>query len=149
MSTLQHRPTIKKMTRYLFILPLWVLLVAHPQAATDDMRTSVALNDTQKSYVLDHMKTMLETIALIQSNLADGKPEQVAHHVQTLQTAARKNHPKGLKSALPEGFRALSKTMNSHWKVLATTTKDASTVNGELAVILNQCNACHRSYSLR
>lgn len=138
--------------KYLLI-PLVVVastLSLHTHAeAPIDQRTQVDLNPVQKAFVLGHMKNMLETIAQINQHLAKQQPERVAQLVKDMQQKSHQQRPKGLGKSFPDGFRAMSKQMNQHWKVLMSPTSDISKVNGKMADILNQCNACHRSYQLR
>lgn len=133
-----------------FILSLFLplLILATSTASAEDYRTPIVLDAPKKTYVLEQMRVMLETIANIQQDLANTQPEHVAPRVQAMQKNAADTLPAGLSNALPGGFRAMSKTMNSHWKTLATPTSNSATINGELANILNQCNACHRSYRI-
>lgn len=128
------------------LLTLFTLPVT---ASPDDHRIPVSLNDTQKTYVQGHMKTMLEAISQINQHLANQQPEKVAQLVKDMQQQSHQKKPKGLGKALPDDFRALSRQMNGHWKVLMTPTSDIGKVNGKVADILNQCNACHRSYRLK
>lgn len=126
-----------------------LLLALLSTPAMAEQRKQVTLNDTQKTYVLGHMKTMLEAIAQINQHLADQQPERVAMLVKDMQQTSHQNKPKGLGKSFPDGFRAMSRQMNQHWKALMTPTSDISKVNRELSSILNQCNACHRSYKLK
>lgn len=130
-------------------LTVTLLLALLSTPAMAEQREQVTLNDTQKTYVLGHMKTMLEAIAQINQHLADQQPERVAMLVKDMQQTSHQNKPKGLGKSFPDGFRAMSRQMNQHWKALMTPTSDISKVNRELSSILNQCNACHRSYKLK
>ena len=123
---------------------------SHSLAETPaDQRQEVSLNPTQKAFVLGHMKNMLETIARINRHLASQQPERVAQLVKEMQQESQKQKPKGIGKSFPDGFRSISKQMNMHWKELMTPTSDVGKVNGKMADILNQCNACHRSYKLK
>jgi len=126
-----------------------LLLALLSTPALAENREHVTLNDTQKTYVLGHMKTMLEAIAQINQHLADQQPERVAILVKDMQKASHQSKPKGLGKSFPDGFRAFSRQMNQHWKTLMTPTSDISKVNREMSNILTQCNACHRSYKLK
>ena len=124
-------------------------LLVIPATSQADDRLMVELNGKQQEFVLNHMRSMLETIGAIQQHLADGNPEQVAEQVKELKAHERAVKPKGIGKSFPPGFRAMSKTMNQHWKVLLQPTTDDKKIQQELHLILNQCNACHRSYQLK
>ena len=129
-----------------------LLLFTHTgqaDTAPIDSRQVVELNKEQQAFVLGHMKSMLETISTIQSDLAQGQAEHVAQRVQALKTNEHQNKPRGLGKSFPKGFRAMSRQMNQHWKVLLEPTTDDKKIQQELHLILNQCNACHRSYQLK
>lgn len=134
------------MIRLYFCLLTALLFTAYTQA---DDRLMVELNGKQQEFVLSHMKSMLETIGAIQQHLADGNPEQVAEQVKELKAHERAVKPKGIGKSFPPGFRAMSKAMNQHWKVLLQPTTNDKKIQQELHLILNQCNACHRSYQLK
>lgn len=134
------------MIRLYFCLLTALLFTAYPQA---DDRLMVELNGKQQEFVLNHMKSMLETIGAIQQHLADDNPEQVAERVKELKAHERAVKPKGIGKSFPPGFRAMSKAMNQHWKVLLQPTANEKKIQRELHLILNQCNACHRSYELK
>lgn len=129
--------------------PLLVTAILHlPLPAQADERQPVTLNTTQQTFVLGHMKSMLETIAAIQLDLSQGQPELVAERVMQLKAGERQSKPKGIGKSFPEGFKAMSREMNKHWKALLQPTQDVNNIQQELHLILNQCNACHRSYQL-
>ena len=124
------------------------LAYAESATPTSDQRTQVVLNSAQEAFVLEHMKTMLETLAQINQHLANQTPDKVASLVKEMQQQSDQKKPKGLGKSFPKGFRTLSQQMNKHWKQLMTPSQDAATINGTVSEILNQCNACHRSYKL-
>ena len=126
-----------------------IALLVIPATSQADDRLMVELNPKQQEFVLSHMKSMLETIGAIQLDLAEGNPERVAQRVQALKAGEHKVKPKGIGKSFPKGFRAMSREMNKHWKLLLQPTSDDKKIQQELHLILNQCNACHRSYQLK
>ena len=103
------------MNRLTALLISTLLLAPLAQA---DTRQPVSLEARQQAFVLDYMKSMLETIGAIQADLAQGKPQQVAQRVQQLKQHEGDTKPPGLGRALPAGFRSMSKAMNQHWQAL-------------------------------
>ena len=135
---------MKKLT----ILLISTLLVMPGVSQADD-RVMVELRPEQQNFVLSHMKSMLETIGAIQLDMAEGNSEKIAQRVRAFKAEEHKIKPRGIGKWFPKGFRAMSKEMNKHWKVLLQPTTDDKKVQQELHLILNQCNACHRSYQLK
>lgn len=133
------------MNRLTALMICTLLLAPLAQA---DTRQPVSLEARQQAFVLDHMKSMLETIGAIQADLAQGKPQQVAQRVQQLKQHESDTKPQRLGRALPAGFRSMSKAMNQHWQVLLQPSQDDKKIQQQLHLLLNQCNACHRSYRL-
>lgn len=127
------------------------LLLSLPVQAKDhqDNRIMMELQPHQRAFVLNHMKSMLETIGAIQLDLAEGKPELVAERVQALKQKEHKTKPKGLGKSFSPGFRAMSKQMNLHWQVLMQPIQDEKKILQQLHHVLVQCNACHQSFQLK
>jgi len=126
------------------LLVIWITSLPFSLHAEETFK----LAPNQQAFVLEHMKSMLETIGQMQFKLAEGKPQEIAPLVQALQKKQKATRPKGIGKSFPDGFRVLSKKMNQHWNNLKQPIHDPKVIHQELNQILNQCNACHRSYQL-
>lgn len=62
--------------------------------AADD-RMAVMLNDEQKSFVLGHMRDMLEALTDTQQLLLEGKREELRQRIANLQSREQANRLKG------------------------------------------------------
>lgn len=118
------------------------------ETQSSDTRTKITLTTTEKDFVLERMRRMLETLTAIQISLAQESPEKVDDSVMLLLQFSKENHPTGLHQLLPEGFKQMSQVMNQSWKTLANEITDPKVIQKEIVSIMTTCNACHRSYRI-
>lgn len=127
------------------LLGLSVAILSLPVHA--EQRQPVELNTQQRDWVIEYMRLMLEATADIQGLLAQGKTELLAERVTRLNQEAALTKPRAIGQSFPEGFRFMAHQMQTDWQVLADSpTSDQALENSR--TLLNQCNACHRSFYL-
>lgn len=119
--------------------------VAYPALA--DNREVFALKADEQQWVREYMRQMLETVTLIQGDLAAEKPGAIAARVSALNTFQAETKPKGIGRSFPQGFRTMAQSMDQQWQTLAASDSSAEALKNS-HMLLNYCNACHRSYRL-
>ena len=135
-----------------------VLLVAgapalspHAMAQDNDQRQAIALDATERAFVLAEMRAFLESVEGIVSALA-------ADRVADAQAPAKKSGmgvmhsvPPTLRNKLPMEFMKMGRATHEGFDALAAeaaTLADKTAVLKQLEAILNNCTTCHASYRL-
>lgn len=116
--------------------------------AADD-RMAVMLNDEQKSFVLGHMRDMLEALTDTQQLLLEGKREELRQRVANLQTREQANRPNGVGQQIPPAFRAMAQSMRPHWQAIQNPDASEEEVRQHVVDLMRVCNACHRTFSIQ
>jgi cytochrome c556 len=111
-----------------------------------EQRMEVNLSPENKQFVLGYMRAMLETLTESQQHLSVQQPLKVAVAAQKLMDQAQ---PVGLGKQLPVAFKAMSKQMNIYWNHLAQPSTDVTFIQENMVAVMQQCNACHRSFVIK
>lgn len=134
-----------KYLKQIALLGLSLSIFSLPLRAEE--RQPVELNEQQRNWVIEYMRLMLETTADIQGLLASGKTELLADRITRLNQEAAQTKPRAIGQSFPEGFRFMANQMQTDWQILANSpTREQALLNSQ--ILLNQCNACHRSFYL-
>jgi len=136
---------VTKLISAVFLLVSFILPIT-PQA--EEQRLPVSLQPEQHEWVLEYMRSMLETVADIQGDLAAAQPGQAALRAQQINQFVTDTKPRGIGRSFPPAFRAMSAQMNSYWATLATPAGDSRVIMENTRALLNTCNACHRTFYL-
>jgi len=113
-----------------------------------DHRINIRLDETQRKFVLGHMRYMLQTLTAIQQKLLVDTPDEVHQLVTYMQEKTRKTHPKMLGQLLPDPFKQMSEQMNQHWRNLSVQSNDKIYIQKEVISVMSTCNACHAVYQI-
>ena len=115
--------------------------------ANAEQRQPVELNTQQRDWVIEYMRLMLEATADIQGLLADGKAELLAQRINQLNQDSALTKPRAIGQSFPDGFRFMAHQMQTDWQLLADSQSSEQALQNS-RTLLNQCNACHRSFYL-
>ncbi len=114
-----------------------------------DERMAVTLNEEQKTFVLGHMRDMLEALTDTQQLLLEGKREELRQRIANLQSSEQANRPKGLGQQIPLAFRAMAQSMRPHWQAIQNPNLSEEEVRQHAVDLMRVCNACHRTFSIQ
>ena len=114
-----------------------------------DERMAVTLNEDQKSFVLGHMRDMLEALTDTQQLLLEGKREALRQRIANLQSREQANRPKGLGKQIPPAFRAMAQSMRPHWQAIQNPDLSEEEVRQHAVDLMRVCNACHRAFAIQ
>ena len=109
----------------------------------------VQLEAPQKSFVLGHMREMLEALADTQRLLLEGKEEEVAARISQLMNKENTQRPRGLGKQLSPAFRAMSQSMHPYWTALQEPGLSAKEIQQNVVDVMQVCNACHRTFAIQ
>jgi hypothetical protein len=116
--------------------------------AADD-RMAVMLNDEQKSFVLGHMRDMLEALTDTQQLLLDGDREALKARITQLQSREQDERPQGMGKRLPTAFRVMAQSMRPHWQAIGDPETPETDVRRHVVDLMRVCNACHQTFAIR
>ena len=136
---------VTKLISAVFLLFSFIIPVT---LQAEEQRLPVSLQPEQHEWVLEYMRSMLETVADIQGDLAAAQPAQVALRAQQINQFVADTKPRGIGRSFPPAFRAMSAQMNSYWTALAGGSEDSRIIMENTRALLNTCNACHRTFYL-
>lgn len=117
-------------------------------AYANDNRIPIELNAHQKTFVLGHMRDMLETLTDTQQLLLEGNREAIEARITQLQSHEQAQRPAGLGKQIPPAFRAMAQNMRPHWQVIKDPDSPENEVRQQIVELLRVCNACHRTFSV-
>ena len=121
--------------------------VANALAA--DERVAVTLNEEQKSFVLGHMRDMLEALKDTQQLLLEGKREELRQRITKLQANEQASRPRGMGQQIPPAFRAMAQSMRPHWQAIQNPDLSEDEVRQHAVDLMRVCNACHRTFAIQ
>lgn len=125
------------------------LIWSAANALAADERMAVTLNEEQKTFVLGHMRDMLEALTDTQQLLLEGKRDELRQRIANLQSSEQANRPKGLGQQLPPAFRAMAQSMRPHWQAIQNPNLSEEEVRQQAVDLMRVCNACHRTFSIQ
>ncbi|GAC28959.1 hypothetical protein [Brumicola pallidula] len=118
------------------------------ESQSSDHRIDIRLNETQRTFILGHMRHMLETLTAIQQELLVDNPSEVHQLVTYMQENTQKAHPKMLGQSLPDPFKQMGRQMNQHWRNLSVGSNDKVYIQKEVVNVMTTCNSCHAVYQI-
>lgn len=121
-------------------------LVATQAAA--ESRIEVSLPQQEHDWVLQNMRTMLETIASMQGAMAEESDGQRLKAIAQMTEWRKKTHPETLHEMMPESFIAMSREMQKHWQSLRHPDLPLAEQLEKTQELLDTCNACHKTFYL-
>ena len=118
-------------------------------ALAADERMAVTLNEEQKSFVLGHMRDMLEALTDTQQLLLEGKREELRQRITKLQAHEQASRPRGMGKQIPPAFRAMAQSMRPHWQAIQNPDLSEDEVRQHAVDLMRVCNACHRTFAIQ
>ena len=118
-------------------------------ALAADERMAVTLNEEQKSFVLGHMRDMLEALTDTQQLLLEGKREELRQRITKLQAHEQASRPRGMGKQIPPAFRAMAQSMRPHWQAIQNPVLSEDEVRQHAVDLMRVCNACHRTFAIQ
>ena len=118
-------------------------------ALAADERMAVTLNEEQKSFVLGHMRDMLEALTDTQQLLLEGKREELRQRITKLQANEQASRPRGMGQQIPPAFRAMAQSMRPHWQAIQNPQLSEDEVRQHVVDLMQVCNACHRTFAIQ
>jgi cytochrome c556 len=116
---------------------------------TTDSREVINVTDKEKTFVLERMRRMLETLTSVQQALLLDSPENADNLVRNLVVFTTENYPEGWYEKMPANFQAMEDRLNERWRALSeNNTTDAKQILKNTVQVMATCNACHRSYKI-
>ena len=119
-------------------------------AATADQREPVVFNAEQHRFALAQMRGLLATIRDLDAAELAGDSARMAEiaRAEGPGQARNRQHPAGFHEALPDGFRAMSRSMRQTFGGMAgdLETGDLQAYRAKRLQALGTCVACHESY---
>jgi len=120
-------------------------------AESSDGRTSILLNPAERDLVLAEMRAFLMSIQQINSAIAEDNMKLVAESARKVGKAAQGEVPASLVAKLPLPFKKLGFDTHTRFDQLAMDTDDLGDANyalAQLAVLMQNCVACHETYRI-
>ncbi len=117
--------------------------------ASDDGRTAIVLNATERAFVLSEMRGLLEAVEAITKAVAQDDMAAVSTAARAVGMGAVGNEPVTLIAKLPLEFKTLGMTTHQSFDDLALEAEDMGdgmVVLDQLGNILSNCTSCHAGY---
>lgn len=122
---------------------------------SNDGRTRVLLNNTERDFVLAEMRNLLHASQSIIDAVLAGDMQRAADHARRVGTADVQNVPLEIRGPLlgklPLEFKELGMSIHKGMDTLALdaeTLGDRDHTLGQLSELMNRCVACHASYTV-
>jgi len=123
---------------------------ASEAGATADRREPVLFNAEQHQFALAQMRGLLVTIRDLDAAEMAGDTARMARiaRAEGPGQAQNREHPAGFHEALPDGFRAMSRTMRQAFGGMADDLEEENlqAYRAKRQQALGNCVACHESY---
>ena len=115
----------------------------------NDTREVIQVTDKEKTFLLERMRRMLETLTSVQQALLLDSPENADNLVRNLVVFTTENYPEGWYEKMPANFQAMEDRLNERWRALSeNNTTDTKQILKNTVQVMATCNACHRSYKV-
>ncbi len=112
-------------------------------------RTVITVTETERAFILERMRRMLETLTSVQQALIVDSPENADNLVRNLIAFTTENYPEGWYEKMPKHFQAMEDRLNERWRVLGeNNTNDTKLIMKNTVQVMATCNACHRSFQI-
>jgi hypothetical protein len=121
-------------------------------SGTDDTRTAIVLNDSERALILTEMRGFLSAVQNMNNALAANDMTTVASSAQAVGSAAAQGVPVTLMTKLPLQFKELGLATHKGFDQLAMDARDLGDAKQslqQLGQLMNNCVACHATYQLR
>jgi hypothetical protein len=133
------------------LLLVYLFVVRGTTLPASDGRTAVLLAPGERDLVLREMRDFLTTVQAISQAVVDDDPAAAAAAARRVGGAAQQGVPASLAGKLPLGFKRLGFDTHSRFDQLALNAEefgDPLQVLAELAILMQNCTACHAAYRI-
>jgi cytochrome c556 len=114
-----------------------------------DNRTVISVTESERAFILERMRRMLETLTSVQQAVFLDSPENADNLVRNLVAFTTENYPEGWYEKMPQDFQVMEDRLNERWRVLAeNNTNDSKIILKNTVQVMATCNACHRSFKI-
>ncbi len=120
-------------------------------ARADDQRTAVVVTPDGRDYILNEMRTMLETVQNVVGGVASGDAKATAAAARNSGMAMMKRIPSEIRMALPEDFRQMAMDNHASFDALAVAAEAGEPLKSQLTRLeqsMGACSACHGMWRL-
>ena len=119
--------------------------------ATEQSRTAIGLDQSERALVLAEMRAFLQSVQIITQSLSAEDLPAAAAAARQVGAKAAAHVPDTLKAKLPAGFKALGSATHHAFDQLALDAEqlgDPDHTLGQLADLLGNCVGCHATYRI-
>ena len=138
--------------RYRFVTVVLLSIAFMPEVAwADDQRTAVVVTPDGRDYILNEMRTMLETVQNVVGGIASGDTKATAAAARNSGMAMMKRIPSEIRMALPEDFRQMAMDNHASFDALALAAEAGEPLKAQLTRLeqsMGACSACHGMWRL-
>lgn len=116
---------------------------------SDDGRTAILLNATERAHVLGEMRSLLEAVAAVTYGVAQNDMPVVSSAAKAAGMGSGGGEPLTLITKLPLEFKTLGMATHRAFDDLAMEAEgigDTNVILGQLSSILSNCTTCHAAY---
>ena len=137
---------------YRFAVAVVLFIALMPEVAwADDQRTAVLVTPDARDYILNEMRTMLETVQNVVGGIASGDTKATAGAARNSGMAMMKRIPSEIRMALPEDFRQMAMDNHASFDALALAAEAGEPLKAQLTRLeqsMGACSACHGMWRL-
>lgn len=130
---------------------VYLFVIQGATRPSSDGRTAILLEEGERDLVLAEMRGFLVAIQGISQAIADGNVDAAVNAARQVGAPAQHDVPVSLVGKLPIGFKKLGFDTHSRFDQLALNIEqfgDTSQALPELALLMNNCTACHAAYRI-
>lgn len=130
---------------------VYLFVIRGSTVPASDGRLAILMTTGERDMVLGEMRGFLMAVQGISQAIVDQDPAAAARAARTVGAAAQQAVPAGLVGKLPLDFKRLGFDTHERFDQLALNTErfgDTSQILPELAVLLQNCTACHAAYRI-
>jgi hypothetical protein len=118
---------------------------------TNDTRTSLEMSMSNREFVLDEMRTFLESVQQLNEGILNNNPAIIIAAAEKSGGSVIDHAPQGMLKSLPIGFKQLGFTTHDTFDAIAMEAKQnfqPQQTQKQLNTLLNKCTACHQAYKI-
>ncbi len=149
-----HARTYQALTLVLSLILLALIgkfFIGTSTTTAEDGRQAISLTADEVSHIRSDMRLFLTAIQRITQGIAEDDMALVGEVAQMIGSDQNRAAPITLMAKLPPEFRKLDFALHGDFEAIATQAKadDNSALLGLLSNMLQRCNTCHESFTLK
>lgn len=118
-----------------------------PYVMEGDTRTGIPLAEEHRQFVMDEMRTFMESMQQIHEGLMQNNPEMIIEAAKKSGTGVKP--PKELRESLPKEFLQMGMVNHKLFDAIADSAKinfKPELTQMQMNELMNQCVTCHKTY---